>query len=101
MDHNGDILSGFLEKRADLILISDIDIFVAFCKIALSAGIGLRPKSSFRGPSVLFVDDVAFGLFSDRLGPAAADHAFVDVALAAIAGRAIGGTLNFQFDIAG
>jgi hypothetical protein len=28
MDHNGDILAVFLEKRADLFLISDIDIVV-------------------------------------------------------------------------
>ena len=76
-------------------------IFAAFCEVALTAGTGFRPKAPLRGPGVFFIDDVAIGLFSDRLGPAAADHAFVDVALAAIAGRAIGGTLNFQFDIAG
>jgi hypothetical protein len=75
--------------------------FAAFCKAALTAGTGFCPKIPLRGPGVLFVDDVAVGLFSDRLGPAALDHVFVDVALAAISGREISGTLHFQFDTAG
>jgi len=75
--------------------------FAASCKAALTAGTGFCPKTPLRGSGVLLVDDVEVGLFSDRLGPAAADNAFVDVALAAIVGREIGGTLHFQFDIAG
>jgi len=43
MDNNGDILAVFFEKRADLILIPDIDIFVAI--------VGDRLQQKFAVPS--------------------------------------------------